>query len=105
MLIFQHNDLFFSAKNYISVMINTTEQASKRLGNRLRFLRKERFPNDDQKQFGVRIGVGRDTVRRMERGDPSVSLGAYMRAADMLDSLDSFENLFEQKDDLLGKGW
>ena len=34
--------------------------------------------------FAERIGVSRDTLNRLEKGDPSIALGTYMRALRVL---------------------
>ena len=73
------------------------------IGQRLRDARKRRFPHDDQRTFARRIGVSRETLRKMERGDPSVSFGRYLEAAELLDCLDGFRGLFELEQNLFEK--
>lgn len=48
------------------------------LGEQLALARVRR--NESQRQWAMRIGVSVPTVIRMERGDPSVSIGVYTTA-------------------------
>jgi transcriptional regulator with XRE-family HTH domain len=66
------------------------------LGKQLKQLRKSNYPNDDQNQFATRISVSRSTYQRMEKGDLSVSLAHYYRAAELLGIQDRFLQLFEE---------
>jgi transcriptional regulator with XRE-family HTH domain len=54
------------------------------LGKNLRSARRQLFPNDTLDDFALRIGVSRATLQRMEKGDLSVSLEKYYRAAEVL---------------------
>jgi transcriptional regulator with XRE-family HTH domain len=67
------------------------------LGDRLRKLRKKHYPNDTQKTFSFRIMVGKGTYVKMEKGDLSVSMVAYFRAAELLGDADSFDSLFKEE--------
>lgn len=66
----------------------------KELGAKLRALRKAAYPNDTQATFAFRIQVGTGTYVKMEKGDLSVSLSAYYRAAALLDTTSGFADLF-----------
>lgn len=57
---------------------------STRIGQHLRAARKQRFSGDSQDDFARRIGVSHYTFRKMEKGDPSVAMGSYLRAAFIL---------------------
>lgn len=70
------------------------------IGQKLREARKQRFPADDLKAFALRIGVGRATLQRMEKGDMSVAIGRYYSAAQVLGLSDTFNHLFEQPESL-----
>ena len=70
------------------------------LGNNLRQARKQRFPNDDLRAFALRIGVSRATLQRMEKGELSVTLGKYYRAAQLLDLSQPFEALLKPQESL-----
>ncbi|MDC1287255.1 helix-turn-helix domain-containing protein [Gammaproteobacteria bacterium] len=70
------------------------------IGQKLREARKQRFPTDDLKAFALRIGVGRATLQRMEKGDMSVAIGRYYCAAQVLGLSDTFSHLFEQPESL-----
>lgn len=65
-----------------------------KLGNDLRAFRKYKFPGDNQGDFATRIGIGRATYRKMEKGDPSVALSSYGRALELLGVSDRIEDLF-----------
>lgn len=65
------------------------------LGANLRESRKRQFPGDDLSAFALRIGVGRATLQRMEKGDLSVSLGKYYSAARVLGLEQDFEQLLQ----------
>lgn len=52
------------------------------LGERLQLARKRR--DIKAGQFAERVGVSRDTVYRLEKGDPSIALGTYVRALRVL---------------------
>ena len=70
------------------------------IGEHLRDARQRRFPGDDQQTFARRLGVSRETLRKMEHGNPGVALGRYLEAAELLDCLDGFRGLFEPARDL-----
>ena len=70
------------------------------LGSNLRQARKQRFPGDDLRAFALRIGVSRATLQRMEKGELSVSLGKYYRAAEVLGLDQSFEALLKPQESL-----
>lgn len=63
----------------------------KNLGLRLKHARLEL--NDPQKEFAFRIGVSIPTLYKMEQGNPSVSIGKWVKALSMLGKLDEFEQL------------
>lgn len=48
--------------------------------------------------FAERIGVSRNTLQRVEDGDPGVSLGTYLRVLGLEDNLDALA-----RDDELGR--
>ena len=69
------------------------------LGERLRLARLRRSLTGVL--FAERMGVSRDTLHRLERGDPGISLGTYLRALRVL-GLDSDIDLLA-RDDVLGR--
>ena len=69
------------------------------LGERLRLARMRR--NISTTQFSERVGVSRETLRRLEGGDPTIAMGTYMRALRVL-QLDKDIDLLAQ-DDVLGR--
>jgi transcriptional regulator with XRE-family HTH domain len=70
------------------------------LGKNLRAARKQVFPNDNLQAFALRIGVGRATLQRMEKGDLAVSIGKYYRAAEVLGLAEPFLNLLQPRKSL-----
>ena len=70
------------------------------LGGNLRRARKRRFPKDDLAAFALRIGVSRSTLQKMEKGDLTVALGRYYRAAEILGLADTFGILLRQEESL-----
>ena len=64
------------------------------IGTNLRVARKKRFPHDDMRAFSLRLGVSRATLQKMEKGDLSVSMDKYYRAAELLGCGDAFAALF-----------
>jgi DNA-binding XRE family transcriptional regulator len=47
-------------------------------------LRKKRFPNDTQRDFAARIGVGLTTVQNLEAGKEGVAWSTVVKALDIL---------------------
>lgn len=77
-------------------------QASRQLqalGERLRHARLRR--NLTGVLFAERMGVSRDTLHRLEGGDPGISIGTYLRALRVL-GLDLDLDLVA-RDDVLGR--
>lgn len=52
------------------------------LGDRLRLARLRRKLGSGQ--FAERVGVSRETLRRMEKGDPTIAIGTWVRALRVL---------------------
>lgn len=74
--------------------LNTHESDSlRRLGQRLTATRLQR--NDRQGDFAARLGVSIPTYRKMEAGDPTVTIGYWIRALRLLDRLGDVEKLLE----------
>ena len=51
--------------------------------------------------FAERLGVSRETVRRLEKGDPSIAIGTYLKALRVLGLDRDIESL--ARDDELGR--
>lgn len=64
------------------------------LGQTLATARKKKFPRDDLRAFALRIRVARSTYQKMEKGDLSVSMASYYRAAKILGLEAAFAQLF-----------
>jgi transcriptional regulator with XRE-family HTH domain len=73
----------------------------KLLGERLRQARIAR--HEMQQRFADRLGVSRPTLGRMESGDPGVSIGAWLKALQMLGRDDELDLLLSTGDDLFEK--
>lgn len=65
------------------------------LGTHLRQARKQHFPGDGLSAFALRLGVSRATLQKMEKGDLSVTMGKYYRAAEVLGLIDGFDQLLK----------
>ena len=70
------------------------------LGLRLRLARERR--GITQVLFAERIGCARETLRRLEAGDPSVAVGTFLRALRVL-QLDRDIDRLAADDELIGK--
>ena len=77
-------------QNMLSI-IEKESQSITALGERLRIRRIDR--GDTQAKFAARLGVSIPTYRGMERGDPGVALGHWVRALRLLDGLEAFGGL------------
>jgi transcriptional regulator with XRE-family HTH domain len=71
------------------------------LGRRLHAARIER--NDTMEVFAQRLGVSVGTVRAMERGAPTVQVGAWLNALWILNQLDTITHVLEPKESLLDR--
>ena len=69
------------------------------LGERLRLARLRRKITAEL--FSERMGVSRETLRRMENGDPTIAVGTYMRALRVLGLDGDIDTL--ARDDELGR--
>ena len=70
------------------------------LGTNLRTARKRRYPRDGLAAFALRIGVSRATLQKMEKGDLSVGIGKYYRAAELLRLTEPFTELLRVQESL-----
>jgi transcriptional regulator with XRE-family HTH domain len=52
------------------------------LGERIRLARNRRKLTTEL--FAERMGISRETLRRLEKGDPTIAMGTYMRALRVL---------------------
>lgn len=71
------------------------------LGLRLRAERLKR--NESQATFAARIGVSVPTLRKMEGGDPTVTIGNWAAALDVLDRTKDLEVVLAEPEDLFAK--
>ena len=82
---------------YVSEMRPSLEH----LGARLRTLRIAR--NESMAVFAARIGVSVPTLRSMERGAPTVHIGAWANALWALDRLDDLAAVLATRESLLDR--
>jgi transcriptional regulator with XRE-family HTH domain len=73
-------------------IIDEEHAALEALGQDLRSNRKQR--GDTQADAADRCGVSRETYRKMEQGNPGVSVGNWIRAIRLYGELGSLETLF-----------
>ncbi len=77
-----------------------TQDTLRLLAGRLHRARKRR--GWTQAKMANLLFVGLNTYRRMEKGDPSVSMGAWMQAFDVLGMLSEIDGLLRYDNDLIG---
>ncbi len=83
-------------------MLNVKEnEILKNIGLRLKNARLEL--NDPQKEFAFRIGVSIPTLYKMEQGNPSISIGTWVKALSMLGKLEDFDQLIAPKESLFAQ--
>lgn len=85
----------------MAVPMLNVEGRLKELGTRLRNERINR--QDTQAMFAIRIGVSVPTLRKMEAGDPTVQIGNWITALDILGRLDGIDALLSTQEDLFTK--
>ena len=81
-------------------MSSTTDKLIS-LGTRLREARL--LINESQKIVAARIGVSIPTLRKMEAGDPGVTIGHWMTAFEVLGRLKEVDVLLAASEDLFAK--
>ena len=81
--------------------IDRVREILSELGKRLRAARIER--NDTMEVFAQRLGVSVGTVRAMERGAPTVQIGAWLNALWILNQLDTVTRVLEPQESLLDR--
>lgn len=77
------------------------DQSLRLLGQRLRSARLDK--GDSQAVFSARLGVSTPTLRDMEQGSPSVSVGAWAAALWALSRLSDLDSLLEQRESLFAQ--
>jgi transcriptional regulator with XRE-family HTH domain len=68
------------------------------LGKRLKEARLHR--NESQETFAARIGLSRQSYSKMEKGSPTIGIGYWLTASDILGRLDTWQNVLEENIDL-----
>lgn len=77
------------------------ESLLKQLGQRLKEARLAR--NESQELFAQRLGLTRQSYRRMEQGSPQTLIGNWLAASSVLGRLDDWKDLLAGKEDLFAK--
>lgn len=78
-----------------------TQAALIALGQRFKVLRIER--NERQSDFAFRLGISVPTLRKLERGDPSVAIGTWIDALWLLNRLDELDQLLAKQESLFDR--
>lgn len=73
-------------------MFDDDQRALKKLGQQLRVARKKR--GDRQSDAAARCRVSRETYRNMEKGEPGVGIGIWVRAIGIYGDYDALPMLF-----------
>jgi transcriptional regulator with XRE-family HTH domain len=81
--------------------IDRVREILSELGKRLRAARIER--NDTMDVFAQRLAVSVGTVRAMERGAPTVQVGAWLNALWILNQLETVTRVLEPQESLLDR--
>lgn len=76
------------------ISIDPKEKLS-RLGLRLRECRLSR--NEPQERFAARLGVSIPTLRKMENGDPSVSIGLWAETLWLLERMTDMDGILKKE--------
>lgn len=71
------------------------------LGSRLRGERLKR--NETQATFAARVGISVPTLRKMESGDPTVLIGHWATALELLDRAGDIDKLLSVPEDLFAR--
>jgi transcriptional regulator with XRE-family HTH domain len=72
-----------------------------KLGSRLRAERLRR--NEPQRVFAARVGISIPTLRKMEPGDPTILVGYWAAALEILDRVEELDRLLGEPEDLFEK--
>ena len=78
-----------------------TDDHLKRLGKRLRNARIKR--DEVQQRFAARLGISVPTLRKMENGEATVSIGLWAEALHLFGRIDELDKLFEERMNLFEK--
>uniref|UniRef100_C6DYH8 XRE family transcriptional regulator n=1 Tax=Geobacter sp. (strain M21) TaxID=443144 RepID=C6DYH8_GEOSM len=76
--------------------MSLADQKLKELGTRLRGERLQR--NETQAIFAARLGISVPTLYKMEAGDPTVLVGHWINALEVLDRVQEIDGLLTKKD-------
>lgn len=80
---------------------DSIDQSLRLLGQRLRAARLAK--GDSQAAFSVRLGISVPTLRDMEQGSPTVSVGTWGAALWVLSRLRDLDGLLEERESLFAQ--
>lgn len=83
------------------IFVTPTERLLKALGRRISAARRARRLK--QSEMAEIAGISESTFRRMEKGDGTVSVGAFMRVLEILGALASVNEILLPMSDRTGK--
>jgi transcriptional regulator with XRE-family HTH domain len=69
----------------------------------LRFKQARLGRDETQGRFAARLGISIPTLRKMERGDPSVPMGRWVEALFVLDRLGDLDTVLKKPETLFDK--
>jgi DNA-binding XRE family transcriptional regulator len=96
----RYNQLYMSDKADKSVLPLPVRRALMRLGSDLGLARRRR--RISTQSMAERLQVSTATLRRLERGDPSLAMGTLAKALLVLNALERFSHLLDTGTDDLG---
>ena len=88
-----------SKKNLLPIPVKS---ALRKLGQDISDARRRR--RITMELMGKRAGLGRATIAKIEKGEPSVSMGSYASVIFVLGMTDRFRDLIDANHDLVGRG-
>jgi len=70
---------------------NSVHDQLQALGTRFKEARLDR--NESQQRFAARLGVSIPTLRKLEKGDPTVAIGTWVKGLWLLDRVEDLDNI------------
>lgn len=85
----------------VTQVSDDTRETLRKIGENIRVARIER--NETQERFATRLGVSLPTVRKIETGDPGVSVGSWMEAIRLIGRLGEIEKALDKEESLFSQ--
>ncbi len=95
----KNSDHFMSSDKRKAVVFPKNQKILSQLGENIKLACKRR--KYSQSLISERTGLSRLTIRKIERGDPTVSIGHYVAVLAVIGLVDDFSNV--ARDDELGR--